>query len=367
MQYSQTSYRRYFFHNAVAFICLGLLSLMAGCDKLPEFGGADSDKDKTAENSTDTANKQPGSDSTDSNSSQTASNPPVDPGASGSTSPGDLAAFLETPPFKRTNSQLKSLASSGESAEKLTKLDLSGSQVKSDGLKVLPQFKNIVELNLGDVKGLQDSDLLFVGQLPNLEVLVLQSTPITDNGLSHLTSLKKLKSLNLQRTGISDSGFLHLKNLTALEELNVANTGTNGSGFKVFYPRGLRVIDASHTAFGTDGFNHIANSKTLESLSVAQASVVDNNLRALKGCINLRKLDLAYNSVTTLGFKDLGGLRNLEHLDLWNNSGVGDVALNVIKNYKKLKFLNTEGTGVSGAALARLKKDYIPELNSRQN
>lgn len=366
MKHSHPSHRWNAFHILAIFFFLAFLPLMTACDKLPKMGDLASDDDKSkpstevsASDSTE-VNPDPGSDS---NSSLD----PQDLGSQGNAIPLNLAEFLKIPSYDRKNQHLKELAASKDGLEKLTKLDLSGSSITSDGLKSLPQFTLLVELNLSQMKGLKDSDLQFVGQLPNLEVLLLESTPISDAGLAHLTSLKKLKTLNLQQTSITDAGFLHLKLLTVLESLNVSQTGINGSGFKVFYPRGLRVIEAHHTSFATEGFNHIANSKTLESLIVAEASVVDNNLRALKGCINLRKLDLAFNSVTTFGFKDLGGLRNLEYLDLWNNQGIGDPALNIIKNYKKLKVLITNGTGISQEALVKLKKDYIPELKLDQN
>ena len=53
-----------------------------------------------------------------------------------------------------------------------------------------------------------------VGQLTNLTFLVLDSLPITDQGLVSLKSLTQLRTLFLGNTAVTDAGLTHLASLT---------------------------------------------------------------------------------------------------------------------------------------------------------
>lgn len=66
-----------------------------------------------------------------------------------------------------------------------------------------------------------------LGDLPHLQSLDLEQTPVADDQLAFLPSLRELKSLSLRFTGISDAGLARLGELRSLEELHL--TGTNVS------------------------------------------------------------------------------------------------------------------------------------------
>ena len=94
-----------------------------------------------------------------------------------------------------------------------------------------------------------DSDLRRLNQYPNLSLLDLSLTHITDEGMQEIKTLngitelnlyfaqyvtdegvaaikdwKKLKRLNLQGTKAGDSALEHIAGITALESLNVGST-----------------------------------------------------------------------------------------------------------------------------------------------
>lgn len=77
-----------------------------------------------------------------------------------------------------------------------------------------------------------DDALQFLEGLPKLEILDLAGTGITDAGLPVLATLPKLKSLHLKLTRISDEGFRkHVLPIRTLMELDVRDTGVTAETF----------------------------------------------------------------------------------------------------------------------------------------
>lgn len=60
--------------------------------------------------------------------------------------------------------------------------------------------------------------------------LNLAGTKVSDEGLKVLEGMKNLHRLHLEKTGVSDAGLVHLKNLSALEYLNLYNTSVSDAG-----------------------------------------------------------------------------------------------------------------------------------------
>ena len=71
-------------------------------------------------------------------------------------------------------------------------------------------------------------------RLPNLRVLMLDYTRITDTGLEHLRGLAGLEVLTLKVTGVTDAGLEHLKGLRRLREVQLNLTGVTARGVAAF-------------------------------------------------------------------------------------------------------------------------------------
>ncbi len=67
-------------------------------------------------------------------------------------------------------------------------------------------------------------------QLPALEMLSLDCTQITDQGLAHLKGLTRLSELSLRATRITDAGLKHLEKLTSLKKLELNLTVVSRRG-----------------------------------------------------------------------------------------------------------------------------------------
>lgn len=77
-----------------------------------------------------------------------------------------------------------------------------------------------------DLKSLQGR----LKEQPDLEVLVLRGTLVTDAGLVHLQGLKRLRLLHLAGTQVTDAGLVHLQGLTQLRSLDLTGTQVTEEG-----------------------------------------------------------------------------------------------------------------------------------------
>jgi uncharacterized membrane protein len=78
--------------------------------------------------------------------------------------------------------------------------------------------KNIIWLNVSDNQ-LTDKDLVFLGQLTNLEKLRLEKNPVTDAVCAQLQSLSHLEAVNLNETKVSMHGVELLRKNTAVKRI----------------------------------------------------------------------------------------------------------------------------------------------------
>ena len=96
-----------------------------------------------------------------------------------------------------------------------------------ENLKSAAKFKSL-ELDSTDLIDARLEHL--IRELPQLRLLNLACTKVTDAGLVHLEVLTKLQSLNLEYTRVTDVGLEHLKGLTRLQKLYLIGTNVTETG-----------------------------------------------------------------------------------------------------------------------------------------
>jgi len=101
-----------------------------------------------------------------------------------------------------TDADVKELGSVGD---KITWLDLGGTQVGDDALASIGEMKLLTKLHLEKTQ-VTDEGLKNLADLEYLEYLNLYATEITDAGLEHIKDLPKLKSLYLWQSQVTKEG-----------------------------------------------------------------------------------------------------------------------------------------------------------------
>ena len=85
----------------------------------------------------------------------------------------------------------------------------------------------------------------------------------------------------------------------------------------------------------------------ITGLSFRSTWIQDLDLKPIANMPALRTLDLSHTRITDIGFQQLKSVASVEDVNLYYTEQIGDGALVVMKNWKKLKRLNLRGTKVT--------------------
>jgi len=109
-------------------------------------------------------------------------------------------------------------------------------EVEINTIQKICQLKHLKHLNLSS-SDLLDGHLEIIGGVESLELLDLDLTKITDQGLRFLKPLKKLKELRLKdNRQLTDECIEHLAKIESLELIHFGNTSITIEGLKRLLP-----------------------------------------------------------------------------------------------------------------------------------
>ncbi|MBL7188601.1 MAG: hypothetical protein ISS70_19935 [Phycisphaerae bacterium] len=214
-----------------------------------------------------------------------------------------------------------------------------------------------------------------ISRLTGLQMLSLNDTGVTDEGLEHIRSLRSLRVLELRESTVGSRGLAVLKDLPALEYLDL-HTGVTDAGLKhVGEHPNLRWLRIRTGNMWGPGLAELVNLPRLERLCIWGTSPIsDRHVKYLEGLTRLKSLTLwgrACNTLTDASLASIGRLKNLEELHFIRTGPRFTVAgiahLKDLKNLKKLDFaqawLSPEGMR-HGDVLARQLAANFPNLES---
>ena len=164
-----------------------------------------------------------------------------------------------------------------------------------------------------------------LGNLPNLEWLVIQDSNLRGTIPSELGSLSNLKSLDLSNNDLTGAVPRELGSLSNLKSLDLSNNDLTGE-----VPHELGSLSSLLT-LGLDS-NQFAGSIPAE----------------LGNMSSLAELHLSGNELTGAIPGELGNLSNLEHLSLWDNNLTGTIP-SELGNLSSLADLYLSGNELTGA------------------
>jgi len=296
-------------------------------------------------------------------------------------------------------------------AQSLESLDLSGTLVSGTGLKHIAHLSALRELTLSACRNIDDDglektvtslselqslDLNWCAQItcgwmvllgrnlkqlkellcngtsvndrvirvlprvaPKLNVLSLNSCPLTDAGIASLGLLNRLSSISLEDTAVGNEGLVALSGCP-LEHLNINHARhVTDSGIARFAARckGLQSLEADTRCITDDGMEAIGMLTRLHRLDLFGAQVSDNGVKHLQALAALEHLELCSGMLSDIACGVIGdSMLKLEHLNLSNNDNISDKGLAKFHQLRELNALNLTHSRVSHGGVERLLK-----------
>ena len=152
-----------------------------------------------------------------------------------------------------------------------------------------------------------DEDLVHLHTLPNLEFLSLAKTAITNAGIRRLKPLLRLKELHLDYTALTDQCLPYLTGFRNLHTLDLKATAVSDQGLLQLEPlkKSLRMLYLMSTEIGDKGIQHLCFLKGLEGLILWDTPVTDLAIPILRQFNKLKFLDIQNTLISTEGRQEL--------------------------------------------------------------
>lgn len=193
-----------------------------------------------------------------------------------------------------------------------------------------------------------NSNLVGIGQLKNLEWLIIEGEPpssciITDEVLTEIASLTRLKILSIdsdKESPITNKGFELLGALRDLIYFNV--------------PKGKHITHKAYSAFGT--------MKDLRRLTFGDTLLTRDEFQIIGRLEKLEYLRMLAVNLNDEGLKQLGNLRRLKTLDIRFNPWLTGSGLSSLRDCTLLQVIYIDAVPGYSPGAAELEK-ILPNLN----
>lgn len=256
-------------------------------------------------------------------------------------------------------------------------LRLSGRQVRQTDLDAVRRLDQLQRVYL-DESNISDRQLAVFGRLRNLEVLSLNQTGISDDGLSYLQGLPALKELHLDGAyRVTDLGLQTLSKFPMLSDLRIRETPVTLDGLiRLSGAIPTLQIDSTHGVLGNRKLALSGTRSTDEALIRLRSAtgltglelpsrIGDNGLPHLYNLGQLRFLVLSKTQTSSEGLgKLLSHLSRLEELDLTGCLNLTDIGLAGVEFSLSLREITLDDTAAGPRTLAVLKRLKHLELLS---
>ena len=163
--------------------------------------------------------------------------------------------------------------------------------------------------------------------------LVLDKTPISNEGLADLKTLDNLLLLSLQQTPITDEGMGQIEGIIS-----------------------LRLLRLNWTAISDHGLRHIDRLPDLVMLYLSGTRITDNAMLHIVELKKLAALQVSFTRISDKACASLPELPELQFLGL-DRTRVTDVGVAHLRNCKKLAYVNLTQTALTDKQLVELRSE----------
>lgn len=251
-------------------------------------------------------------------------------------------------------------------------IDLAYTKITDLGLEELIPLSHVRILNLRYAEYVTDLGVAHLKHWKQLERLDLRGTKVTSSVFDHAAGLEQLRFLDVAHSRVNDDFFERLAQLDHLEEFSFGGNKMSGAALPLLkLMPALRKLDVSGEqrtdsglwSIAVSDFNidHIAALTGLEALNLEGTKISDRGLAKLASLKNLRELNLSRTRTTSRGMQVLTDLP-LRHLKLWQAQGINDDAVSAFNQLGQLEILEVPETKMSLEGLQGLTNDSIKQL-----
>lgn len=242
----------------------------------------------------------------------------------------------------------------------LQNIDLRGCATSNAGLASLTALKDLKALRLSDPDGkstVDDAGMQHVAGMTNLKVLAVDFLWLSVDGLKQLPELKNLEELYLAKTLVDDEALAVLVQFPKLKKLRVSQSQVSGAGLaELKNLPNLEDLDISECSLLADAdLAHLAGMKQLKKLNLWRDAVSDQGAAHLAGLTNLVWLNVDNTQISNAALEHFKGMTKLEFLHL-GSTPVSDAGLVHLETLKSLKDLKVTRTAVTEEGVEQLKK-----------
>ena len=235
----------------------------------------------------------------------------------------------------------------------LQTLEVSGTQITDEGIRLLLKLPNLCWLDLHDCESVGTESLSMLSGVSSLRGLIMSGHSLSVEAAFRFQELRPATTLNIPLKEFPEmapilerSDRAHdVRFLRGLQNLSVHDdTGVDYSVLKRF-PE-LRTLQLTGRGQNAQTMSFVSNMKQLEYLDVDGPNVTDSCLQHVSGATNLTSLDLSGTSVSDAGMSHLLPLTKLQVLDLSGTDITAD-GLAVVSRLKGLQYLDVRGVSLS--------------------
>lgn len=232
------------------------------------------------------------------------------------------------------------------------------SNITDEDLRWLGACKSLTKLSLSRCAITGRSFGFLPGRLTELD---LSGTKITDASMQSIAILRELEILHLRDTSVTNAAIKSIIGLKQLSSLDVSRTAiAEGVGRLLSEMCSLRRLYADETSFADDDLDQISTLFDLEFLSLMSTSVTDAGAQSLKELQNLRYLCLDNTRIADGCLPQIGRLSCLETLDLCRTK-ITALHIDHLRKLKKLKNLAVLKTKVKRDEIETLRA-HLPDI-----
>lgn len=161
------------------------------------------------------------------------------------------------------------------------------------------------------------------------DLILLESTPLSDTDLDVFTNVPGLRILQLDHAenNLSGAGMAEIAKLTQLEHLRIRGSSIGDDGLKALSTMpNLRVLNLPQGKFTDAGLAQLKLLPKLQMLRIGSPQVTDEGIATLKDFPSLRRVHLIDIPITDRGLADLQSIPKLESLYL-DGANISDAAV----------------------------------------